>query len=277
MKTSAMRVTPELAKAWLDQNDTTNRVLRPLLVARYANAMRNGEWCLTHQGICFNSHGHLVDGQHRLAAVVKSGVTVTMLVTEGAGYGFAAPLDVGANRHFADILGVPRPVVAAARVLAQLEVGTITRLSLISLGQVEDVSKRPDLLRLAELSNLGSGKRWAGVPCSTRVVAGLAFARPCGPEKIDRLMRSIVTGEMIEAGDPAYLVRSKLGSKEYSSSGNNGLIPAKLALQAALAEIQNRKLTRTKTGATQGYVTICQHRRAMNIPNTPLYIDSDEE
>ncbi len=43
--------------------------------------MREGHWDTTHQGIAIASDGTLVDGQHRLLAIVESGVTVRMNVT----------------------------------------------------------------------------------------------------------------------------------------------------------------------------------------------------
>ena len=51
-----------------------------MIVAQYADDMLNGHWDLTHQGIAFNTKGELIDGQHRLAAIVKAGVTVKLLV-----------------------------------------------------------------------------------------------------------------------------------------------------------------------------------------------------
>jgi hypothetical protein len=45
-------------------------------VRDFAEAMRRGDWRLTHQGIAFDASGALVDGQHRLAAIVEADVPV---------------------------------------------------------------------------------------------------------------------------------------------------------------------------------------------------------
>lgn len=42
--------------------------------------MRRGDWLVTHQGIAFDTRGVLVDGQHRLGAVVEADVTVKIAV-----------------------------------------------------------------------------------------------------------------------------------------------------------------------------------------------------
>lgn len=74
-----INVTPELAKSWLLQNNF-NRPQRPDLVADYARQIRDGRWRRNHQGIAFTEKGTLLDGQHRLFAIVETGITVPMLV-----------------------------------------------------------------------------------------------------------------------------------------------------------------------------------------------------
>lgn len=75
-----MDVTPEIASAWLSGCNTHNRKLVDAHVERLANEMRAGRWKLTHQGIAFSSNRVLLDGQHRLWAVLISGVTVPMRI-----------------------------------------------------------------------------------------------------------------------------------------------------------------------------------------------------
>jgi hypothetical protein len=56
------------------------RAISKAAVERFAAEMRAGNWTVTGQGLSFDCDGHLLDGQHRLQAVVKSGVAVDMLV-----------------------------------------------------------------------------------------------------------------------------------------------------------------------------------------------------
>ena len=70
-----MDVTPELACRWLEAN-TQNRVVNPAHVDRLVRDMKAGRWYLTHQGIAFDTHGLLVDGQHRLWAILEADVPV---------------------------------------------------------------------------------------------------------------------------------------------------------------------------------------------------------
>ena len=76
-------ITPELAEVYLSRNIENNRRISNERISKYAEDMKSGNWQLTSQGITFNEDGKLTDGQHRLHAVIKSGVPVHMYVTYG--------------------------------------------------------------------------------------------------------------------------------------------------------------------------------------------------
>jgi hypothetical protein len=54
----------------------------------FAEAMRRGEWMVTHQGIAFDVHGALVGGKHRLAAMMAASRRASRL---GVGGGPTCP------------------------------------------------------------------------------------------------------------------------------------------------------------------------------------------
>lgn len=83
MQTMQILVTPEIAGDWLKKN-TFNRSVSMGVVKKYATDMATGKWRLNHQGIAFDNKGTLVDGQHRLLAIIESNVSVPMLVTYGS-------------------------------------------------------------------------------------------------------------------------------------------------------------------------------------------------
>lgn len=82
ISTEIMNITPDMAREMLTHN-TKNRKVRNDAVTAFARDMANGEWTISHQGIAFDSEGTLIDGQHRLMAIVKANVPVTMMVTRG--------------------------------------------------------------------------------------------------------------------------------------------------------------------------------------------------
>jgi hypothetical protein len=94
-----------LAAEWLKKN-TLNRPLSRQTVTQLARAIERGEWKLTHQGIAFDEEGRLVDGQHRLEAVVKAGIAVDMLVAHGVARTAFTVMDTGRKRTGRDALSL---------------------------------------------------------------------------------------------------------------------------------------------------------------------------
>jgi len=100
-----VHVTPEIAARWLRQN-TRNRTIRQHLVDRFTRDMQAGEWHLDGAPIRFAPDGTLLDGQHRLTAIVSTGITVPILVVRGIDPSAQAVMDTGAARTAADALSI---------------------------------------------------------------------------------------------------------------------------------------------------------------------------
>jgi len=96
-------MTPEWAAQLLETNDG-NRNLRRSLVDRIAEAIRRGEWRVTGQAIQLDTDGKLIDGQHRLAAIVKAGQAVQLMLGAGFPREVQGVIDTGAARTAADYL-----------------------------------------------------------------------------------------------------------------------------------------------------------------------------
>lgn len=109
-------ITPVLAEEYLRHN-TKNRQLRKNLVSFYAEQMRKGQWMLNGESIVFSEDGTLVDGQHRLAAVVEANLNVEMLVVKNVSPDSFATIDSGATRKIADtfyVKGIPNATHVAS-------------------------------------------------------------------------------------------------------------------------------------------------------------------
>ncbi|AUH68485.1 hypothetical protein [Gordonia sp. YC-JH1] len=96
-------ITPEIAERYLTKN-THNRNVREVRVNAYAADMENGDWKWNGEAIKFAEDGTLLDGQHRLHAIVRSGITVQMLVIRDLPKSTQHTMDTGANRKFSDVL-----------------------------------------------------------------------------------------------------------------------------------------------------------------------------
>ncbi len=99
------QITPERARQLLETN-TNNRNISEPLVMRYAHAMTAGHWHLNGETIKLDTHGNLLDGQHRLAAIQRANITVPMLVAEGMSPETFTTIDQGRPRSFADVFSI---------------------------------------------------------------------------------------------------------------------------------------------------------------------------
>lgn len=112
-------ITPAIARAYLASNQS-NRKVTVTNVKDLAAAIRRGEWRLTHQGIAFSCTGRLLDGQHRLLAVVEAGQPITTVVSRGLPEETFMALDIGKKRSYADVLGMDKKLIEVANLCAFL-------------------------------------------------------------------------------------------------------------------------------------------------------------
>ena len=120
-------VSPEIANRWLDRN-TKNRHVRPATVKKYARDMAAGRWQITGEGVKFSADGALLDGQHRLAAIIESGATVPLFVMRGIASEAQRVMDTGRARTASDALTMKShshtaTLAAAARIALGVEAG----------------------------------------------------------------------------------------------------------------------------------------------------------
>ncbi len=98
-------ITPKRAMQLL-KNNTNNRKLNIRTVNYYAEQILRGEWILTGQGISISEEGNVLDGQHRLNAIIKADKPVRMFVFyDMDGKGFDR-YDVGKNRSAGDVFHI---------------------------------------------------------------------------------------------------------------------------------------------------------------------------
>jgi hypothetical protein len=112
-------VTPELALEWLTRDearlpDGATVKQRPISQThrdKLLRYLRDDEWLLTSQGVALAPEapwntGAVLDGQHRLAAIIEWGEPVDMMVAFNADPATFKTLDTGKPRNAADIMAM---------------------------------------------------------------------------------------------------------------------------------------------------------------------------
>lgn len=100
---SVVDITPEIAREWMARN-IGNRPASQAHVAKLEKAILEGHWKMTGDPIRFSKTGKLLDGQHRLQAILNSGKTVTCVVMSDLDDEIFDVLDSGKGRQKSDVL-----------------------------------------------------------------------------------------------------------------------------------------------------------------------------
>jgi len=87
-----------MANEWLRKNEG-NRKLRESRAAGLARAIVAGKWTLTHQAIAFSKKGRLLDGQHRLRAIILANIPIQCVVARDVPEDAFAYMDAGLPRQ----------------------------------------------------------------------------------------------------------------------------------------------------------------------------------
>jgi hypothetical protein len=112
-----------MAKAWLKKK-APNRQISKHRVKHYASLMKNDRFFLNGETIKLTETDALIDGQHRLAAVVQAGICVRMHVARNVPQSAIISIDMGRQRSLADQLRVAYDYKSTG------DLGTIIRLIL---------------------------------------------------------------------------------------------------------------------------------------------------
>jgi hypothetical protein len=99
-------VTPDLAKVYLSTNNQ-NRNVKERKVNRFTHDIMLGKWKDdTGETIKFSKCGKLIDGQHRLLAIIKANKPINIHISEGHDYSIFDVLDTGTSRSVSDAFSI---------------------------------------------------------------------------------------------------------------------------------------------------------------------------
>lgn len=204
-------VTPEIAQEWLEQHNTHNRRIRKNQVLALARDMQNSQFLFTGDTVKFDWNDVLLDGQHRLAAIVESGRSANLVIVRGLDPRSQSAVDINSRRLAYDALrlkgveGDMKNAAAIARSVFMYDVGQVpTHLQTISFVEEHD-EELADAVTISEMVRR-SGQLTGG---SFYGAAFYILAR------IDRdaahdFFEKLASGAELEKGSPILLLRRHL-------------------------------------------------------------------
>lgn len=233
---------PERAKELLDKLHPGQRSVVKNAVGRYAAAMTAGTWDLVPHGIVLDADGHLVDGQHRMLAVIQSKTEQMFTVSVLPKGASLKGIDRGKSRshgHIMEITGMVdrgqgRAMACYCRALYSMSVDRY-RVddfeSIMSLVVEENGEYIQNVV--AVFPRIRSATSW--------VVAAMAYAYPCNPDSVTGLLRAAIQNDRLVKQSPAWHLHQLIHSLG-SSSNLQALDNAYKILRVIQAEFEGQNL-----------------------------------
>ena len=232
-------ITPEIAETLLAKS-FPNRTVKDRLVRRLTGAILRDEWEVNGQTIKISNKGNLIDGQHRLHAILHAKRGAWMLVVRGLPETarIIESIDTGAARTYADVLtfsGVRSGSRVAAAVLLLFywdTTGMPTRTSNSppSFAQLDaHMEIYPDIVRIVQEARplwklFVGGSIWIAVYCKTALKDAQAA---------DAFWGAVASGENLKSGDPALILRNRMLLA--AARSRTGTVPMSVTDIAAVA------------------------------------------
>jgi len=224
------KVTPAKAREWLERNNTRNRNLRPHKVALYADQMTRGQWLMAGDPIRFDSDGTLLDGQHRLAAVVESGKAQYFIIVMGLDPRTFGVMDIGMARTPGDSLGSDvksgKAKAAGARILYLLEAGCDPRDSRdnMAVTRTDIVDYYAEHSAAIDAAMLQAGRTYSALPTGNQTawLVFITLANRINAEWTADFLDAIITGANLEQGDPRLSLRNWLSNVRTGAKAKAG-------------------------------------------------------
>lgn len=213
-------VTPATANRWLSSNDH-NRKLREPRVVGLAAGLQRGEWKLTGDCICFDTDGVLLNGQHRLTAIVTADIAAPLVVLRGLPPAAQEVMDQNLKRSIGDALTLRKEknVNHLGSMLGWMyHLDYIYATGKIHYGYVGLRPTTPQLLRIldedhdhiAEILRRANAIR-QGIMLRAGVVGAIWYRLDAlDPGEAQQFFTALATGAMLEMDSPIFALRRLL-------------------------------------------------------------------
>jgi hypothetical protein len=255
------RITPSGAAVLLEANGR-NRNMRMHHVAQLADAMKRGEWEVNGETIKIALDGTLIDGQHRLQAVVESGVSIDTIVMRELPRSAQDTVDTGRRRRLADVLAIEgySDTHALAAALTHLHRYVEGR-RIDSHSDSPSVQQALDLLReRPEISeSIASARK---VTKSVGGPIGVFSALHCVFAEVDsdkghEFFERLADGANLALGDPVLHLRNQLARpRQDRNFSQSPYVVAALTIKAFNLRRADRKIDVLSFRANERFPTI---------------------
>jgi hypothetical protein len=246
------RITPEMAVAFLNKSKLNRRLSDRNVESLYLQ-MKGGNWMLTGDPIKFCTDGSLLDGQHRLKAIIKYGSPVDLFVAEGLPAEVFQVLDTGKSRSAADVLSASgmkysHNIAAIARAIILWKNGVYAKnsgdgkLKATNKAILEFVESTPEIHEVSAYCQNHIYQNFRPIPLSTLAMLYFILSKK-NQTKTDEFFEKYASGIDLSKTNPILHLRERLIKDKANKSRLNLRDKTALMIYTWNNFIQNKQVT----------------------------------
>lgn len=235
-------LTPELASQWWDRRNKRNRSLTQAHYEMLTRAMVAGQWRYTGDPIRFDTRGTMIDGHHRVMAVMRSGVSIVVDVIENLPDGIVDLIDTNvlvrtkAQSLAMDGVKNAHAVTSWCRVINQI---TTRRMGAMEGYEVRAIMQRNSAGIQWASDHMVCGDTW----CRSPFVGAMVWAYPTDPDAVRAFGAQVRHGENIDKTMPSFSMRTyAMGSLSRTEAPRTRAIKTLVALESHIKGRQCQKI-----------------------------------
>jgi hypothetical protein len=200
-------ITPEMAEVLLGRNEV-NRNPSKDRVTMFVGAQLRGEWVVNGETIKLDENSNVIDGQHRLLSIVKSGKAMPCLVVWNLPQAVITTIDAVRPRNLRDGLALrgvknPKNVAATINALYAYRSGHYSfRTPTLTVDQ--GIRLWEEERSIEESVRVADGLRKAGLRVPGGIMGALHYVLiDVDPDDADYFFEKLQTGESLESNTPS--------------------------------------------------------------------------
>lgn len=253
-------ITPVRARELIESNHASNRTVSKTTVDRYVEEMREGRWQHNPQGIVITKDNVLLDGQHRMYALLEYGKPLWFQVSVVPSEEYVRSLDRGRSRSHGDILEMSGLVERGKGIKYSSMIKTMVALSEANPDPRGYQAHAETVLAkhgkdIADI--IGAFRGWSKV--SRVFMAPAVYVYPCDREKVKKIITRACENDALEKGTGAWHLNKMMQSSVRSGSSTESFERSLQTLRAFMLEFEGRKVDylRSVGSSLEDYVN-CQ-------------------
>lgn len=216
-KAEIINITPTIAEKWLDKNPN-NRTMSKSRVTRLVKSINAGQWQCNGEAIVIGNDHTLINGQHRLQAVVVSKKTIQSWVIRGVLPAAMSTIDLGAPRslgnhlQMAGIKGAVFALASAVIICREFSTGTYihTKDKTSPQEMLSFIADNKHILKAADIYTHADKKEFRALLAQSISIAMYYMFCKIDRDKAETFFHRLVQGTNLGEKSPILKLRTEL-------------------------------------------------------------------